>query len=140
MVGRPSEPKRGNTAATAALLVLAGLLAGPAQAAPDHEILCDESHNATLDVATTELTAQPVSHEPESSTPDDSDTPTADQLLKPRFDATVREIFAEEEEESEPAEIVEEEAEDPALLRIRVPGVSDEDLVRFKRQMYRRDI
>ena len=61
-------------------------------------------------------------------------------MLKPRFDATVREIFAEEEDESESEEIVEKETEDPALLRIRVPGVSDEDLVRFKRQMYRRDI
>ena len=68
---------------------------------------------------------------------------SADRLLKPRFEATVREVFAEDEEEAQETESEAEadaEAEQPKALRIRVPGVTDEDLVRFKRQMYRRDI
>jgi len=140
MVGRPSEPKLGNTAATAALLVLAGLLSAPALATPTHGSRCADSHDATLDVPTTELTTTPVSHEFDTNAPTEPESPSADQLLKPRFEATVREIFADEEEDSEPEEVADEDNEEPAVLRIRVPGISDEDLVRFKRQMYRRDI
>ena len=141
MVGRPDAPKQGNTAGALALLVLTCGFALPVLAAPNHDILCDDHHEATLDVTASELTATPVSHEPETKEAEDSaETVSADQLLKPRFDATVREIFADEDEDGEDVEETEIEVEDPAALRIRVPGVSDEDLVRFKRKMYRRDI
>ncbi len=139
MVGRPETPKQGNTTATLALLLLMSGFAGPAAAAPDHNILCDDQHEATLDISAAELAAKPVSHELEAQKNKEAETVSADQLLKPRFDATVREIFA-EDEESEELQETEAEAEDPATLRIRVPGVSDEELVRFKRKMYRRDI
>ena len=138
MVGRPETPKQGNTTATLLLLLATSAFAAPALAAPDHDILCDEPHEATLDISAEELTALPVSHDinvPKKET--DAETVSADQLLKPRFDATVQEIFAEDEEDLDESETDDEE---PSALRIRVPGVSEEDLVRFKRQMYRRDI
>ncbi|MDJ0709895.1 MAG: hypothetical protein QNJ14_05880 [Woeseiaceae bacterium] len=140
MVGRPDAPKQGNTAGSLALLVLTSVFAVPVLAAPDHDILCDDHHEATLEISPSQLSATTVSHDPSTVDSDDSaETVSADRLLKPRFDATVREIFSDDEVE-EDAEEVEVEAEDPAALRIRVPGVSDEDLVRFKRKMYRRDI
>ena len=139
MVGRPEAPKQGNTTATLALLLLASGFALPAVAAPDHDILCDEHHEPTLDITADELAARPVSHELEAQKNHDTESASADQLLKPRFDATVREIFTEDEEDEELQE-AEAEAVDPAALRIRMPGVSEEELVRFKRQMYRRDI
>ncbi len=138
MVGRPDTPKQGKTTATLALLLLAGGFAVPVLAAPDHTILCDDHHEATLDISAEELSAKPVSHELDAQkNEENTENVSADQLLKPRFDATVREIFAEDDEEAAESEA---EAEEPKALRIRVPGVSDDDLVRFKRQMYRRDI
>ena len=139
MVGRPRTPKQGNTTATLVLLLLMSGFATPVLAAPDHDILCDDHHEATLQIPASELATRPVSHELEARKNDDSETVSADQLLKPRFDATVREIFV-DDEEIEVLDEAEIDADDPTALRILVPGVSDEDLVRFKRQMYRRDI
>ncbi len=135
MVGRPDVPKHGKNAIALALL----LFAAPVLAATDHDILCDDHHEATLDITETELVASPVSHEPESAVDDETQPVSADRLLRPRFDATVREIFTDEDDDTE-VEETEAVIENPAALRIRVPGVSDKDLVRFKRQMYRRDI
>ena len=141
MVGRPDTPKQGNTTATLALLLLTGGFAVPVLAAPDHDIFCDDHHEATLEISAEELAARPVSHELEAQKDQkDTETVSADQLLKPRFDATVREIFADDGEDVEDADAETEAEEQPKALRIRVPGVTDEDLVRFKRQMYRRDI
>ena len=139
MVERPETPKQGSNAAALTLLLLTGIFAVPVLAAPGYDILCDDHHEATLDVSADELTARPVSHELEAQKNQDAETVSADQLLKPRFDATVREIFAEEDDE-ETLQESDAETDDPAALRIRVPGVTDEELVRFKRQMYRRDI
>ncbi len=138
MVGRPDVPKQGKTAIALGLL----LFAAPVLAAPDHDILCEDHHQATLEIAATELVVSPVSHEPETAAAVDETQPvSADRLLRPRFDATVREIFADDDDETEvEAEETESVTEDPAVLRIRVPGVSDEDLVRYKRRMFRRDI
>ena len=141
MVGRPDTPKQGKTTATLALLLLSGGFAVPVLAAPNHDILCDEHHEATLDISAEELVAKPVSHELENQKDqENTETVSADQLLQPRFDATVREIFADDEEDVQDADAEAEAEEQPKALRIRVPGVTDEDLVRFKRQMYRRDI
>ena len=140
MVGRPDTPKHGKTTAALALLLLAGGVATPVLAAPDHNILCDEHHEATLDISTDELIARPASHELDArENGDETETVSADKLLKPRFDATVREVFAEDDDEVQETE-TETETEEPKALRNLVPGISDDDPVRFKRQMYRRDI
>ncbi len=135
MAGRRDVPKQGKTALALGLL----LFAAPLLAAPDHDIFCDDHHQATLEIAATELVASPVSHEPETAVADETQPVSADRLLRPRFDATVREIFTDDDDETDVDE-TERVTEDPAALRIRVPGVSDEDLARFKRRMYRRDI
>ena len=142
MVGRLQTPKQGNFTATLALLLLTSGFAVPVLAAPNHDILCDDQHEATLDISAEELATRPVSHELETQkNAENTETVSASQLLKPRFDATVREVFAEDEEDVQESETeAEAEVEEPAALRIRVPGISDDDLVRFKRQMYRRDI
>ncbi|MDJ0750397.1 MAG: hypothetical protein QNJ11_13000 [Woeseiaceae bacterium] len=139
MVGRPETPKQGNTAASLALVLLTCGFAVPVLAASDHDVFCDDHREATLDISAAELTAKPVSHELETENSKNTETVSADQLLKPRFDATVRKVFTDEESEEELQE-TDAEVDDPAALRIRVPGVTDEELVRFKRQMYRRDI
>ena len=110
----------------------------PVLAAPDRDVFCDDQDEATLDISAEELSARPVSHDLDlQKNHEETETVSADKLLKPRFDATVRKVFAEDEDELQETEA---EAEEPAARRVRVPGVSDEDLVRIKRQMYRRDI
>jgi len=145
MAVRPTGRKQGNIAAVAASLLLTALVAtlsaAPTFAAPAYEALCNKTHDATLDVSENELTATPVSHdvvEPDSA--DRVDVLSADHLLKPRVEATVREVFVDSDDEAEPAEAVPTEADDPVIMNTRVPGVSDDELARFKRQMYRKDI
>lgn len=137
MVGRPEMPRQRNTKGTWALLLLTSCFAFPALAAPGHDTLCDEQHQATLDISADELVSRPVSHdlEAQENDGDGAEAVSASEVLKPRFDATMREVFSEGEEA-----LPDDDAELPASLRLRVPGVSDEDLVRFKRQMFRRDI
>lgn len=129
MAVRPSEPQQGNNVA-AALLVLAGWIASPVLAAPDHDLLCDESHDDALKVSQQELTATPVNT---------SDELLTDHLLKPRVEATVRRVFDENQEK------VAEEVADPTEAEAPAPepviqGLSDGEVTPLRRQMYRRDI
>ena len=141
MAVRPTERKQGTIAAVAASLVLTAWIAAPALAAPAHESLCDKTHDATLEVSETQLTAIPVSHDTvETDSAAKVDVLSADHLLKPRVEATVREVFADSDDETKAAEDVQTEADDPVIMNTRVPGVSDDELARFKRQMYRKDI
>ena len=130
MAVRPSEPQQGNNAAAAALLVLAAWIAGPVLAAPDHDPLCDESHDNALEVSQQELTATPVNT---------SDELLTNHLLKRRVEATVRKVFDEVQEK------VAEEVADPTEAEAPVPepvtqGLSDGEVTPLRRQMYRRDI
>lgn len=128
MAVRPTEPQQGNIAAIA-LLLLFGWIAGPALAAPDHDLLCDESHNATLDVPQQALTATPVNS---------SEELLKNHLLKPRVEATAREIFDEAEEpaaQEGDGDEVELPEPDPVIQ-----GLSDGEVAPLRRQMYRRDI
>lgn len=145
MAVRPTERKQGTIAAVAASLVLTALVAtlsaAPALAAPALESLCDKTHNATLEVSEIQLTATPVSHDTvETDSAAKVDVLSADHLLKPRVEATIREVFADSDDETKAAEDVQTEADDPVIMNTRVPGVSDDELARFKRQMYRKDI
>lgn len=130
MAVRPSEPQQGNNAAAAALLVLAGWIAGPVLAAPDHDLLSDESHDNALEVSQQELTATPVNT---------SDELLANHLLKPRVEATIRRIF--DEVQKEIADNVPDptEAAPPAPEPV-IQGLSDGEVTPLRRQMYRRDI
>jgi len=142
MAGRPQVPRQGNVATTVAVLVLASCIAAPALAASDRGILCDKDQRATLDIAGHELTL--ASHEAGDSEIAEPvattiDSVADDHLLKPRVQATAREVFADGESDSELEKVLETDADDePAAPRLR--RMSDNELVPFKRQMYRQDI
>ena len=127
MAGRHKQPKHGHIAATAAVLVLAGWFTGPVLAAPDRETLCDSNLEATLDIKadTMSTTIEAVAD---------------DHLLKPRVEAAARKIFSDSASESETEEIVEIEYGDDEAPTPRLRSLSDNKLVPFRRQMYRRDI
>jgi hypothetical protein len=141
MAVRPTERKQGNLTALAVSLVLATGFVTSANGAPVHGTLCSETHDATLEVSEIELTASLVNHEMESQdSADKVDTLAADHLLRPRAAATIREVFADGDDEAEQSETAQAEADEAVIMNTRVPGYSDDELTRFKRQMYRKDI
>ena len=127
MAYNPRKPQQGNTLAAASLL-LAGLVAVPAMAAPERDVLCDESHKATLEVSETALTPTTVNASTEL---------LEDHLLKPRVEATAREVFDERDEGTDDEENIEAVEAD---VEATVPSLSDGKPKPFRRQMYRRDI
>jgi len=127
MARRDNQPTHGHIAATAAILVLAGWFAAPVLAAPDRDALCDSNLEATLEIKadTMSTTIEAVAD---------------DHLLKPRVEATARKIFADSASESETEEVVEIESDDDEAPAPRLRSQTDNELVPFRRQMYRRDI
>ena len=145
MAPRQTSSKHRTITATAALFLLGAWYAAPVLAASDLEILCSDSHDATLEVAEYELIPRQVSHDIDASDMADvasgQDSVLAnDHLLKPRVEATVREVFADSDGKS----LVEEEdvadLEEPAIQELNAPRMTDGHAVPFKRQMYRQDI
>jgi len=145
MAVRQTASKRSTITAATAFFLLGAWYAAPVLAASDLEILCEDSHDATLEVAEYALTPRQVSHEIDAS--DMADLASSedgvlaeDHLLKPRVEATVREVFADSEGKS----VVEEEdvtdLEDSAVQKLSAPRMTDGHAVPFKRQMYRQDI
>ena len=141
MAVRPVERKQGNIIALAVSLVLATGFVSSASGAPVHDRLCSDSHDATLEVSENELTASLVSHDMQEQDADDKvETLAADHLLRPSAAATIREVFADSDSETDQSDAAQEEAEDTVIMNTRVPGYSDNELARFKRQMLRNDI
>jgi len=141
MAVRPIERKQGNLTALAVSLVLAAGFVTSANGAPVHRTICSETHDATLEVSRIELTASLVNHDMEDQdTADKVDSLAADHLLRPRAAATMREVFADSDDEAEQTEAEQAEADEAVIMNTRVPGYSDDELTRFKRQMYRKDI
>ena len=158
MFDRRSKPKQQNTfVAIAALVVLAGIWTPPALAATSARIDCpEEATRATLDVPADSLTTELVSHS-DSAAPnaddeaiaeiDEIETASSTSLLAPRAAAAIRDAFksshtppmAGTEAKPEPATDNENAVPDSGM-NTQLPGVSDEDFLRYKKQMYRRDI
>jgi len=112
------------------LTLLTACLCAPAFAASTIEISCDEEPMPLHDVSVTEIAADATSHERE---------------LAPRVEALIREAFDEETtaEVEDAEDTVEEIAVHGATDRsvtVTLPGVSGEDIERYKRKMYRTDI
>jgi len=125
MAGQQRQPKQGNIAAAAAVLVLAGWYAAPVLAAPDRSTACDKNREATL-----EIQAETVATTIEA---------VADNhLLKPGVEATARKVFTDSDGDTDEALEIESEDEETAAPRLR--PVSDNEVVPVKRQMFRRDI
>jgi hypothetical protein len=141
MAVRPTDRKQVNLAALAASLALAAGLMTSAYAAPVHDTLCSETRDATHEVSDNELASIFVNHDLEDpDTTSKADTLSAKHLLTPRAAATVREAFADSNDQTEQPEAKQAEADDTVIMNTRVPGFSDDELARFKRQMYRKDI
>ena len=148
----PSKPSGRATRAT--LLLIGCLLTTPAFAATPHHILCSESDSPTLDVPMESLTTEVISHDlsVKSIEKDDAIEKTKivikTPVLEPRARQAIRNAFRDElietaadeieiESENDDAEIDE---QPPRVMNTRLPGVTQEKLERYKRQMYRRDI
>ena len=127
MTGRRNRAKQGNIAVIAAMLVLAAWITTPVFAAPDRDAHCDKNAEATLEIRVDSMstTVEAVAD---------------DHLLKPSVEATAREVFSGPTGETETEEDVEAEAEDGEAAAPRLRPLSDNKLVPFRRQMYRRDI
>ena len=145
MAVRQTASKRSTITAATALFLLGAWHAAPVLAASDLEILCKNSHEATLEVAEYELIPRQVSHDIDAS--DMADVASSqdsilakDHLLKPRVDATVRKVFADSDRKS----LVEDEGvhnlEESAIQELAAPRMTDGHAAPFKRQMYRQDI
>ncbi len=163
MFDRRSKPYQQNTfAAGAALLVMAGFFAAPALAATSAQIPCPDATEATLDVPVHVLVAEFVNQNvPAASITDDEaiaaiEITASYSLLAPRAEAAIRNAFdssnaevtgvahtppmAGTDAKSEPASHDDERAETDPVMNTRLPGISDDDFLRYKKQMYRRDI
>jgi hypothetical protein len=106
-----------------------------------HETLCSDKRDATLEVSENELSITLINHEVEDQEAAEKvDVLSAEHALRPRAVATIREVFADSEDEAEPAKTEQSDADDTVIMNTRVPGFSDDELARFKRQMYRKDI
>ena len=166
---KPSEAHN-TLAVAAALLVVTGILSTPALAAKSSLLPCREASAATLHVHVNELTTEVVSHTASESvlgkdvSLEDVKVVSAISLLAPRAEAAIKDAFkesiklssssikanlnqssltdpmagAESQTETAPEDDVQDEAD--IGMNTKLPGVSDDDLSRFKKQMYRRDI
>ena len=126
------QPAQRTYVATTAALLLVGILAAPALAAPEHDLLCDDDSDMVPALTVTELSATPVSS---------SEEMLQDHLLKPRTDAAVRSAFAEESiDTDEVVDAEEQDVEEPAVADPGIPSASKLKRPIYKRHMYRRDI
>ncbi len=104
---------------------------------------CDESNDA-LKIPDSQLHALNVSHEVDTKsavterTDESGKTRSSERYLTSEVDAALREFV---ESSSDDAEVpAASESDKQPAMKARVPGVSDGDLARYKRHMYRRDI
>ncbi len=163
----PKQPK--SFAANAAIFLTAALFSLPALASSSTPIPCLLSDQATLKALPDELVATTVSHDISYVAPDKAPAPKTSDIanpvspLAPRAEAAIRAAFRDGESvvsrtsvselirtvvttpmAGAESEIDEREndakIETPSGMTTRLPGVSDDDLSRFKKQMFRRDI
>jgi len=169
MADRQITPELDKTLANkAAVLMLAVIFAAPTLAATNSRIPCSEADEATLNVAVNALITAAVSHDLPISSADDA-TPndeievvSSTNLLAPRAAAAIRDAFAESDNaelkssDTAPsrtvltppvagmkpgAETRDDKGKVPVSgMNTKLPGISDEALSRYKKQMYRRDI
>lgn len=132
---------------TAALL-LAAILAAPASAAPNVENRCDDVADATLTIAVHELNAEIVSHDVDLQQQKDAESLAPAEYLAPETEANLREVFEDTRPpvagtapaSSETSPVSDNDDSDERVMKTRLHGVTDSELARYRRQMYRIDI
>lgn len=126
MAGPQANPKQGkNFAAGAAIIMLAAWHANPATASSNTPALCDDVADAALEIPAQKLQAIIVNHEADAK--------------RVEADTTIP-VDDEKSVETPIAESPIAAGEKVPAMHARVPGVSDDELARYKRRMYRTDI
>ena len=128
----------------------AAMLAAPVSAAPNVENRCDDVADATLTVTVHELKADIVSHDVDAPQPqeNDADVLVPADYLAPEAEANLREVFEDATPpvagtvpaQSETSPVADESDGDERVMKTRLHGVTDSELARYRRQMYRIDI
>lgn len=132
-----------------AATALASWQAAPAFASSNVPPPCDDAKSTALEIPDNQLHATSVSHELDarstaSDREDESKGPASpERYLTPEAEAALREFIedAPKAVDQPPAgtDPVSDNKKLPAI-KARVPGISEGDLARYKRHMYRRDI
>lgn len=150
MFGRRYKSNQRNTfAAGAVFFVMAGICTAPALAANSTRVDCpEEATKATLDVSAQLLATDLVSHSVPEAKIDEVEATPSSSLLAPMAAEAIKNAFILSHTppmagtEAKPASTSEDEDSTvPDLgMNTELPGVSEEELLRYKKQMYRRDI
>ena len=158
MIDWRCKPDQRNTfAAGAAIFVMAGICTAPAFAATSSRIDCPEEYTqATLNVSAHLLATDlvtlslsvPAASIAEAKTTAEVETTPSSSLLAPLAAAAIRNAFisshsppmAGTDSKPVPAAEDDESTLPESGMNTALPGVSDADLLRYKKQMYRRDI
>lgn len=144
MTGRLHRSKRYIGGATAALLL--GLSCSSAIAADGIKSDCDRINDAPqgVEISTRSLYIKLVDHGPTDSAADmraPATDPATEKLTSPALAADAAETNLTDSEDSRSTEAdTAVAADDLPESALRLPGVSEKDLPRFRRQMYRTDI
>jgi len=150
MEGRQLMRTRGNhIAAGAAILLMAAWQTGPAFASTNSAEICDDASASSFEVSGSQLEAINFSHEIDANgveitkSNNDADELSPTHYLTPRAEVALRKVFEKSSTPVADSPVAEtplaDDDQQPAV-KTRVPGVSDNDLARYKRHMYRRDI
>jgi hypothetical protein len=150
MAGRQLTPtQRNRFAAGAAILLMAAWHTGPAFASANSADICDDAPNPSFEISGSQLGAIKISHEIDASRAEttksnnDADALSPAKYLSPKAEAELRKVFEKSTKPAADSPIAETrlaDGDEQPAVKARVPGVSDNDLARYKRQMYRRDI
>ncbi len=146
MAGRQSAPNLGyRFAACAAMLLAIVWHAGPAAAAANTSEMCDDAGKRPFEISGSDIAVLDVDANSTDigQSESDADALLPANYLSPQAEAALRELLEDTKKASPESPVADAPRVDggkqPAM-KARVPGVSDNDLARYKRQMYRRDI
>ncbi|MGI9237702.1 MAG: hypothetical protein ACR2QZ_09920 [Woeseiaceae bacterium] len=150
MAGRYLKHPMGRTGATyIAAFLLSAMFVGTAAASSNLPAECPKARKILLEIPASELHASTASHEfdvapvPEVESDALQEPVAPGHYPAPKIDAALRRVFdSDAETDPEPLDDPKPAVgtdEQPAI-KARVPGISDTDLARYKRHMYRRDI
>lgn len=147
MAARQSLPKQGRSfAAGAAIVLLAAWHAEPATASSNAPVSCDDVAEVSFEVPASELKTAAVSHDVDAKGIESTDSAeeiealSPDHYLAPRVEAVLRKVFKDSATPIADTPITDSNSDKQPAMNTRVPGVSDHELARYKRQMYRTDI
>ncbi len=138
MAGGQATQRPGSGRATLAALALTALWhVAPAVASSNTDAACSDIVVPTLEISANELKKTVVLADTDAI--DVEEPAVAVDVISPtRLRSPVTESAVPEEYNHLPASAANDEKRPP--MNARVPGVSDEALSRYKRQMYRKDI